>query len=147
MGLGPDQLRAQLAEAMETPFEGWDFSSLAGRFIEAEPPWIYSELARVRVAAGYDILDVATGGGEVFSALGPFPGRAAAVEGYPPNLEIARRRLAPLGIEVFQANTRSGYPFEAESFDLVLNRHGGFRVVRAGPDGLGPLRCLPSRGD
>lgn len=111
------------------PFEGWDFSRIAGRFVEAEPPWDYLALARAAVAQASDILDVATGGGEIFASLAPFPGRATAVEGFVPNLPVARRRLEPLGVPVFQGNTGSGMPFEAESFDLVLNRHGGFRAA------------------
>lgn len=109
------------------PFEGWDFSYLEGRFFEAEAPWDYRALAKAAIAKSNDILDVVTGGGEVFASLAPFPGRATAVEGYEPNLAVARRRLEPLGVAVFQGNTRSGMPFEDGSFDLVLNRHGGFR--------------------
>ncbi|MGH6998945.1 MAG: class I SAM-dependent methyltransferase, partial [Phenylobacterium sp.] len=63
------------------------------------------------------------------ASLAPFPGRATAVEGYEPNLAVARRRLAPLGVEVFQGNTRSGMPFADGAFDLILNRHGGFRAA------------------
>lgn len=111
------------------PFEGWDFSYLAGRMIEGEPPWSYLELAKAAVAGAQDILDVATGGGEVFSSLAPFPGRARAVEGYVPNIAVARRRLEPLGVAVFEGNTRSGMPFEDGAFDLVLSRHGGFRAA------------------
>ena len=111
------------------PFEGWDFSYLNGRMIEGEPPWSYTDLAKAAISGAQDILDVATGGGEVFASLAPFPGRARAVEGYVPNLAVARRRLAPLGVEVFQGNTRSGMPFEAGAFDLVLSRHGGFRAA------------------
>ena len=109
------------------PFQGWDFSYLKTRLIEAEPRWDYLALARSAVRRAQDILDMATGGGEVFSSLALFPGRATAVEGYLPNLPVARRRLEPLGVPVFQANTASGMPFDAGSFDLVLNRHGGFR--------------------
>jgi SAM-dependent methyltransferase len=111
------------------PFEGWDFSYLDGRLVEDAPPWDYVALAKAAVAGARDILDIATGGGEVFASLAPFPGRATAVEGHVPNLAVARRRLEPLGIPVFQGNTRSGMPFEDASFDLVLNRHGGFRVA------------------
>ena len=109
------------------PFQGWDFSYLAGRMTEAEPPWDYPALAKAAVQGAQDILDVATGGGEVFSSFAPFPGRATAVEGYPPNLAVARGRLEPLGVRVLQANTASGMPFEDGAFDLILNRHGGFR--------------------
>lgn len=116
-----------LREAIE-PFEGWDFSYLDGRFIEDEPPWRYLDLARAAISRSSDILDIATGGGEVLAGLAPFPGRATAVEGYAPNLPIARRRLEPLGVRVFEGNTRSGMPFPDAAFDLVLNRHGGFRA-------------------
>lgn len=119
---------AQWKEHASAPFEGWDFSYLHGRFREAEPPWDYPALAKTAIAQAYDILDVATGGGEVFAALAPFPGRATAVEGYEPNVPVARRRLEPLGVPVFQASTRSGMPFKDGAFDLVLNRHGGFRA-------------------
>jgi SAM-dependent methyltransferase len=109
------------------PFEGWDFAYLNGRVTEAEPGWDYVALARAAVSGSHDILDVATGGGELLSTLGPFPGRVTASEGYVPNIAVARRRLAPLGIAVVQANTASGMPFEDAAFDLVINRHGGFR--------------------
>lgn len=111
------------------PFEGWDFSYLKDRLIESAPPWDYLALAKAAVERADDILDVATGGGEIFSSLAPFPGRATAVEGFEPNLAVARRRLEPLGVPVFQGNTRSGMPFGDGSFDLVLNRHGGFRAA------------------
>jgi SAM-dependent methyltransferase len=109
------------------PFEGWDFAYLDGRVTESQPPWDYLALARAALSRSRDVLDVATGGGEMLSSLAPFHGRVRATEGYVPNVDVARRRLAPLGIEVFQANTASGMPFADASFDLVLNRHGGFR--------------------
>ncbi len=119
---------AQWIQDAAAPFEGWDFSYLDGRFVEGEPPWSYLDLARAAVSRASDILDVATGGGEVFASLAPFPERATAVEGHVPNLPIARRRLEPLGVPVFEGNTRSGMPFADGAFDLVLNRHGGFRA-------------------
>lgn len=114
------------------PFEGWDFSYLKDRMIEAQPPWEYMALARDRIANAQDILDVATGGGEVFAALAPFPARATAVEGFEPNVAVARARLAPLGVPVYPGSTRSGLPFDDQAFDLVLNRHGGFRAAEMG---------------
>ncbi len=95
--------------------------------IEAEPSWNYLASARTAVGKAHDILDVATGGGEIFASLAPFPGRATAVEGYAPNVAVARARLNPLGVSVFRGSTRTGMPFVNDAFDLVLNRHGGFR--------------------
>lgn len=111
------------------PFQGWDFSHLKTRMVEDEPAWDYLALAREAVRRSTDLLDVATGGGEVLSSLAPFPGRARAVEGYEPNFPIARARLEPLGVQVCKASTSTGMPFEDGAFDLVLNRHGGFRAA------------------
>ncbi|HEY3890305.1 MAG TPA: class I SAM-dependent methyltransferase [Caulobacteraceae bacterium] len=74
-------------------------------------------------------MDLATGGGEVLSSLAPFPGRATAVEGYAPNLPLARERLSALGIEVLHADPGAVLPFRDGAFDLVLNRHGAFAVT------------------
>jgi SAM-dependent methyltransferase len=123
-----DELQAQWIREAAEPFRGWDFSYLKNRLVEGEPPWSYLELARTAISRSSDVLDVATGGGEVFAGLAPFPGRATAVEGYAPNLPIARRRLEPLGVRVFEGATRSGMPFPDATFDVVLNRHGGFRA-------------------
>lgn len=111
------------------PFQGWDFSYLNDRMVEAEPPWDYLGLAKAAVARSTDLLDVATGGGEILSSLAPFPGRARAVEGYEPNLAVARSRLEPLGVQVLTGSTSRGMPFEDGEFDLILNRHGGFRAA------------------
>jgi SAM-dependent methyltransferase len=128
-GMIADEHLDQWRQDAAAPFEGWDFSYLDGRLEEGEPPWSYPDLARAAVGRAFDILDVATGGGEVLAGLAPFPGRVTAVEGFEPNLPVARRRLEPLGVPVFQANTGSGMPFEDGSFDLVLNRHGGFKAA------------------
>jgi SAM-dependent methyltransferase len=114
-------------QAAAAPFEGWDFSYLKGRFVEGEPPWDYRALAKAAVAKAANVVDLATGGGEVFASFAPFPGRASAVEGYEPNLPVARRRLEPLGVSVFYGSRSKGLPLEDGSFDLVLNRHGGFK--------------------
>lgn len=124
-----DNLLDQWTRDAAAPFEGWDFSYLKDRMVEGVPPWDYVALAKAAVQRAHDILDVATGGGEMFSSLAPFPGRATAVEGFAPNLPVAQRRLEPLGVKIFQGNTRSGMPFADASFDLVLNRHGGFRAM------------------
>jgi len=122
-----DTLLDQWRRDAAAPFQGWDFSYIAGRMTQDEPPWDYLALARAALSNARDVLDVATGGGEVLASLAPFSGRVTATEGYVPNVEVARRRLAPLGVSVFQANTASGMPFDDCAFDLILNRHGGFR--------------------
>jgi SAM-dependent methyltransferase len=91
------------------------------------------------VRGSTSLLDVDTGGGELLASLAPLPARTIAVEGWEPNLSVARDRLAPLGVDVrFAPDTN--LPVEGRSVDLVLNRHGRLnpaeiaRVLR--PSGL-----------
>ena len=120
------------------PFQGWNFSHLEGRVFQENLPWDYVATARARVADARSILDMATGGGEVFSKLGPFQGSATAMEGYAPNVALAEKRLQPLGVKVVACGEAGPYPFADSSFDLVLNRHGGLwspevgRITRDG---------------
>lgn len=107
------------------PFAGWDFSYIKDRKTEEKPPWDYVALAQELVSRSSAVLDMATGGGEVFASLAPFPKRAVAIEGYTPNVAVAAKRLEPLGVEVLEADAVHRLPFDDGSFDLVLNRHGG----------------------
>jgi len=109
-------------------FEGWDFSYIKDRCTEKEPPWDYKSLARSLVEKSTAVLDMATGGGEVFSSLAPFPPYAVATEGYEPNIAVAKRKLEPLGVKVVNASDTSVLPFAEGTFDLVLNRHGGLNI-------------------
>ena len=110
------------------PFRGWDFSYTKDRVVWEEPPWDYQALGRELVRNSRSVLDIATGGGEQFSTLAPFPPRAVAIEGWRPNVDVARERLVPLGVSVLGANDTGPYPFKAGVFDLVLNRHGGMSI-------------------
>jgi SAM-dependent methyltransferase len=69
-----------------------------------------------------------TGGGEFLSSLQPLPPVTIATEGYLPNVPVAKARLGPLGVEVIDTWAPVPLPFEAGSFDLVINRHGGYRA-------------------
>lgn len=121
------------------PFTGWDFSHLAGRWHEEHPSWSYDEMARALLRASSAALDLGTGGGERLAAMADaFPARVVATEGYAPNVEVARGRLAPLGIEVVGSGSGTDLPFPDGSFDLVLDRHTAFdaaevaRLLRPG---------------
>lgn len=109
-----------VAEAAAAPIRGWDFGWLAGRAEGSDPSWSYPELARELVRGSTSLLDVDTGGGEMLASLAPLPGRAVAVESWPPNVPVARQRLEPLGVEVRVTTGTVG----RHSVDLVLNRHG-----------------------
>ncbi len=116
-----DQINLGLAQEMS----GWDFTWLQSHIEEEPLPWDYEAMARALVAGSQAVLDVSTGGGELFSRLGPFPLVAWATEGYPPNVVVARTRLEPLGVQVADVSELSDLmPFINNTFDLVLNRHG-----------------------
>ncbi|MFC0436791.1 class I SAM-dependent methyltransferase [Kutzneria buriramensis] len=121
--------------AAEVPLHGWDFGWLSGRAVGAEPSWHYAELACKMLVDADRVLDIDTGGGELLAALGPPAGRTWAAEGWPPNVPVARERLAPLGVTVVATEE---LPFPDGEFSVVLNRHGRFdaaglaRVLAAG---------------
>ncbi len=112
----------------KTPFSGWDFSHLKNRMIEEKPPWNYNLLAKRLVKKSTAVLDMGTGGGEIFSSFAPFPARVVATEGYPPNYIIAKKRLESLNVKVikFSNSLTRKMPFKKEEFDLILNRHDAF---------------------
>jgi len=109
----------------QAPFQGWDFSYLKGRYKEENPTWDYNSIAKKLIKKSNSILDMATGGGEILSSFAPFPKKAVAIEGYHPNVAVAKKRLKPLGVKVIEANETKKLPFKDKEFDLVLNRHGG----------------------
>lgn len=107
--------------------QGWDFSPIEGRYeAERDLPWNYEKIARQYLRRDLQILDCDTGGGEFLLSLNhPFD-KTAAIEGFPPNVQWCRERLLPLGIDFKACDTPSQIPFEKETFDLILNRHGRF---------------------
>ncbi len=148
-----DQLRA----AEQEPFSGWDFSSLQGRMVEDALPWDYEALVRRELSSAQALLDMDTGGGEKLAAWKPLPPYTVATEGYRPNVAIARARLEPLGVHVYEVDATEPLPFPPDAFDLITNRHGAYtpseivRVLRPGGAfitqqvGSGNLRGLNER--
>ena len=109
------------------PFSGWDFSHLKNRMVEEKPPWNYDSLAKKLVRKSKSVLDMGTGGGEIFSSFAPFR-NAVATEGYQPNYIVAKKRLEPLKVNVvkFSNSLTRRTPFKSKEFDLILNRHDAF---------------------
>jgi SAM-dependent methyltransferase len=112
-----------LAEGAAVPVEGWDFSWFDGRATEQRPSWGYARLIGERMAGAAAALDIQTGGGEVLAGIPTPPPTLLATESWAPNVEIARRNLAPLGGVVAVAADDADLPFPDASFDLVVSRH------------------------
>lgn len=109
---------------------GWDFSHIRGRYEEENDlPWDYGELVRLHLKNSLQILDYDTGGGEFLLSLQHPYDKTSATEGYPPNVELCRERLLPLGIWFKECDDPSRIPFGDGAFDLLLNRHGSFDAV------------------
>ncbi len=115
-----------IAEAMQQEFSGWDFGFIAQRWQESPLSWDYNQIVRSYIKPEFAMLDIDTGGGEVLSSFMPLPQKTVATEGYLPNVPVAKKRLAPLGVKVVQLFGNDIPPFVDGYFDLVTNRHGSF---------------------
>jgi SAM-dependent methyltransferase len=127
-----------LDEADALPIAGWDFSVLGDRIAIAALPWDFDEIVASHARMAPDLLDIGTGGGEWLAGLRVRPARTVATESWPPNVEVAGRRLRPLGVTVvatepapdnidqLAGESRGQLPFPNESFALVTSRHEAF---------------------
>lgn len=131
--------RQWLREETAARMKGWDFSHLRGRYEEEQDlPWDYEQTVRAFLRPDKELLDMDTGGGELLLSLGHPHNKTSATEGWPPNADICRRRLTPLGIGFRQVDGGDSLPFADGAFDLILNRHGSYdaaevsRLLRPG---------------
>lgn len=108
---------------------GWDFSHIHGKYEEENDlPWDYEKIVLQYLKTDSNIMDYDTGGGEFLLSLNHPYNRTAATEGYPPNVELCRKKLLPLGINFKECHDPSNVPFGDEAFDLIINRHGDFNA-------------------
>ncbi|MEV5963268.1 class I SAM-dependent methyltransferase [Kribbella sp. NPDC051952] len=146
-----DDFETLVELACAEPVSGWRFPFLEGRRVVEPLGWDYSELAREVVSGAETVLDHGTGGGEVLADIGRGSGVTVATEAWPPNVPVAAKTLAGLGIRVVQVehgtfDTRGPsdeypdrrMPFADNTFDVVLARHVAFspaeicRILRPG---------------
>lgn len=117
------------AEEAIAHIHGWDFSHIAGRYTEQDDlPWDYRNIIEAYLRPEMKILDIDTGGGEFLLSLKHPHENTAATENYPPNVELCRQVLLPLGIDFRPGDGKEKLPFDGGSFDLVINRHGDFNA-------------------
>jgi SAM-dependent methyltransferase len=123
----PELFEKQVTEAWQADFSGWDFAYVSGRIVESPLPWDYCRLVREKFEPEGSLLDIGTGGGELLSSLQPLPRHTVATEAWPPNFQVARARLEPLGVQVMSHEyDGQPLPLKAGQFDLVINRHAGY---------------------
>lgn len=120
-----ERARARLRSYVERArqFSGWDLKGVAPTPLAGAETWSYEDRARQLLRGASSVLDMGTGGGEVFGELcASYRGTAVATEPWPANASVAAGRLRPRGIGVVLANSLR-LPFRSETFELVLNRH------------------------
>ena len=127
------------AEEEIAHIHGWDFSHIEGRYMEeGDLPWNYREEILRYLKPEMRILDIDTGGGEFLLSLNHPHKNTAATENFPPNVDLCRESLLPLGVDFRAADGKGVLPFEDASFDMVIDRHGDFnpgeihRVLKPG---------------
>lgn len=127
------------AEENVAHIHGWDFSHINGRYTEeTDLPWNYRSTILHYLKPNMKILDVDTGGGEFLLSLGHPCTNVSATEAYPPNVQLCKQTLLPMGIDFRAADGGDELPFEDAMFDIVINRHGDFnereiyRVLKSG---------------
>jgi len=103
--------------------DGWDFSRVrAGR----DPVhWEYVDVVRQYLNPTDRVLDIGTGGGEIFFSMAPYFGEGVGIDDSPTMIETARRNQSSLSIDNISLLRMEGNDlrFETDEFDVVLLRH------------------------
>ena len=86
-----------------------------------------NDIRRKQICRG-KLLDIDTGGGEFLLSLHHPYKNTSAAEAYPPNVELCKQTLLPLGIDFRAGDGKDTLPFDDAAFDIVINRHGDFNV-------------------
>lgn len=123
-----DKLKENWKEEEQYAFKGWDFSHIEKRWEHEQIPWDYKEIVFKYIKSSDELLDMGTGGGEFLLTLNHPYNLTSVTEAYPPNVELCKNKLSPLGIEVKQVFDDSDIPCETNKFDIVINRHEAFNV-------------------
>lgn len=128
-----------LEEERIAHIKGWDFSHIQGKYNEGtDLPWDYRSLILQHLTPESRVLDIDTGGGEFLLGLGHAHHLLAATEAYPPNVQLCKETLLPLGVDFRPADGTGALPWPDATFDMVINRHGDFnpaeiyRVLKKG---------------
>ncbi|MGH4120369.1 methyltransferase domain-containing protein [Clostridium sp.] len=116
-----------LSEEKKT-FQGWDFSYISDRKSEESLPWNYDKIVQQYLNTNSILLDMGTGGGEHLLTIKHPYNNTFATEAYPPNFELCKSTLMPLGVDVRQVFNDNYMPFEDNMFDIIINRQASFDI-------------------
>lgn len=120
-------LKGWLEEEAAAHIHGWDFSHINDRYEEEKDlPWDYEQVVKQYLTPEKKLLDIDTGGAEFLLSLNHPNKNLSATEAYAPNVQLCKDKLLPLGVDFKEANAKEYLPYNDNSFDLVINRHGNF---------------------
>lgn len=119
---------AYLTEGEQWDLTGWDFDAFKDRWVESPTTWSFQEIVENHFEENQHLLDMGTGGGEFLASLKRRPKHVCATEAYPPNIDVAKNKLEPLGINVFAIQDDAKLPFKDNSFEVIINRHESFNA-------------------
>jgi SAM-dependent methyltransferase len=108
-----------LKQVHRSTWAAGDYSAVAERIADAPPRDV---LSRLRVAAGQDVLDVATGTGNAALRAAARGARVVGVDLTPELLDIARRRALTHGLDVsWKVGDAEELPADDAAFDRVIS--------------------------
>jgi len=113
---------ADLKRAHRTIWAAGDYASIAEMIDDAPPRDL---LARIEIAPGQDVLDVATGTGNIALRAAAAGAQVVGLDLAPELFDTARRRAAQHDVTVdWVDGDAEELPYEDESFDHVLSAFG-----------------------
>ena len=106
----------QIVESVEK-LDGWDFSRM--RTERAPVPWDYVDVVRQYLKPTDRVLDIGTGGGEIFLSLAPYLGEGIGIDQNPKMIETAQRNRSAQSIDniTFMQMEGADLQFDANEFD------------------------------
>jgi SAM-dependent methyltransferase len=103
--------------------DGWNFSRVQARYDPV--PWNYFDVVRQYLKPQDRVLDIGTGGGEIFLSLTPYFGEGIGIDQDSAMIDAAKRNRSALSRDHISllVMEESALGFEAGQFDVVLLRH------------------------
>ncbi|HEU0292937.1 MAG TPA: class I SAM-dependent methyltransferase [Anaerolineales bacterium] len=114
-----------LKQIVETngKLDGWNFSRVRARY---DPVlWNYVDVVRQYLKPQDRVLDIGTGGGEIFLSLAPYFGEGIGIDQNTAMIEAAKRNQSALALDNISLLVMEGSAlrFDVGEFDVVLLRH------------------------
>src|SRR5688572_13500967 len=114
-----------LKQIVETngKLDGWNFSRVRARYDPV--PWNYVDVVRQYLKPQDRVLDIGTGGGEIFLSLAPYFGEGIGIDQNTAMIDVAKRNQSALALDNISLLVMEGSAlrFDAGEFDVVLLRH------------------------